>query len=123
MTFGFLARAVRLAAMIAFVSLALPLQQAAAQCGGTQLCSAGTGDCTVSAPCTITLPATGLTIDLGSRRLVITRPLTVNGPAGAGLTVKAGDFLLDGTDIVLPGSDRDAEWRRPCREADEPEHV
>ena len=43
---------------------------AAAQCGGTQLCAPGAGDCTVNAACTITLPSGGLTIDLGSRRLV-----------------------------------------------------
>ena len=77
---------------------------AAAQCGGTQLCAAGAGDCTVNAACTITLPSGGLTIDLGSRRLVVTRTLTVNGPAGGSLVIKAGDVLIDGGTIILPGA-------------------
>src|SRR5262249_59482099 len=55
---------------------------ALAQCGGTQLCAAGPGDCTVAANCTITLPAAALTIDLGARKLVITKTLTVTGPGG-----------------------------------------
>ena len=59
-----------LAAMGLLVAMA---GSAAAQCGGTQLCAAGAGDCAVNAPCTITLPPGGLTIDLGSRRLVVTR--------------------------------------------------
>ena len=78
---------------------------ARAQCGGTRLCAPGTGDCTVAASCTITVPAGGLVIDLGARRLVITKTLTVAGPAGAGLTITAGNVLIDGGTIVAPGSD------------------
>src|SRR5262249_55089070 len=79
---------------------------ALAQCGGTQLCAAGPGDCTVAANCTITLPAAGLTIDLGARKLVITKTLTVTGPGGASLTINAASLLLDGANggtIVAPG--------------------
>jgi hypothetical protein len=62
---------------------------ALAQCGGTQLCAPGAGDCTVSADCTITVPAAGLSIDLGARKLVITKILTISGPMSAGLFVHA----------------------------------
>lgn len=74
-----------------------------AQCGGTQLCAPGAGDCTVAADCTLTLPAGGLAIDLGARRLVITRTLRVMGPGGAGLTIRAGDLLIDRGTVILPG--------------------
>ncbi len=77
--------------------------QAAAQCGGTQLCGPGVGDCSVAADCTLTLPAGGLSIDLGARRLVITKILRVNGPPGASLTIRAGDLLIDGGTVILPG--------------------
>src|SRR5262249_9234113 len=70
---------------------------AGAQCGGTQLCAAGAGDCTVSTACTITVPAGGLTIDLGSRKLVLTKTLTVQGSDP--LTINAGSVLVDGGSI------------------------
>src|SRR5262249_61754519 len=79
-----------------------------AQCGGSQLCAPGAGDCVVSANCTITIPDAGLTIDLGSRKLVVLKTLTIAGPAGASLTINAGSFLLDGSNggtIIAPGAD------------------
>ena len=75
---------------------------AAAQCGGTQLCAAGAGDCTIAASCTITVPAGGLTIDLGARKLVLSKTLTVQGADV--LTINAGSVLVDGGSIVAPGS-------------------
>ena len=64
-------RARGLTTVLAAVALLVAMAgSAAAQCGGTQLCAPGAGDCTVNAACTITLPSGGLTIDLGSRRLV-----------------------------------------------------
>src|SRR5262249_56713678 len=81
---------------------------AAAQCGvgsPPQLCAAGAGDCAITAAdCTITLPAGGLVINLGARRLVLTKNLKVNGPPGASLTVNAGDVLMTGGSIVAPGA-------------------
>src|SRR4029453_12117114 len=75
----------------------------AAQCGGSQLCGP-TGDCTISADCTITVPPGGLPpINLGSRRLVLTKNLEITGPAGAGLTIIAGDVLLNGGSITALG--------------------
>jgi hypothetical protein len=76
---------------------------AQAQCGGTQLCAPGAGDCTIASTCTITVPAAGLTIDLGARKLVLTKTLTVQG-AGP-LTINAGSVLVDGGSIIAPGSD------------------
>jgi hypothetical protein len=76
---------------------------AQAQCGGTQLCAPGFGDCTIASSCTITVPAAGLTIDLGARKLVLTKTLTVQG-AGP-LTINAGSVLVDGGSIIAPGSD------------------
>jgi len=74
-----------------------------AQCGGTQLCAAGVGDCTIASSCTITVPAGGLTIDLGARKLVLSKTLTVQG---IGLfTINAGSVLVDGGSIVAPGQD------------------
>ena len=74
---------------------------AAAQCGGTQLCAAGAGDCTIASSCTITVPAGGLTIDLGARKLVLSKTLTVQG---IGLfTINAGSVLVDGGSIIVPG--------------------
>ena len=76
---------------------------AAAQCGGTQLCAAGAGDCTIASSCTITVPAGGLTIDLGARKLVLSKTLTVQG---IGLfTINAGSVLVDGGSIIAPGQD------------------
>ena len=76
---------------------------AAAQCGGTQLCAAGVGDCTIASSCTITVPAGGLTIDLGARKLVLSKTLTVQG---IGLfTINAGSVLVDGGSIIAPGQD------------------
>jgi cysteine-rich repeat protein len=77
---------------------------ARAQCGGTQLCAPGAGDCTIAANCTITVPAAGLNIDLGTRRLVLTKTLTISGPASAGLFINAGNVLIDGGTIVAPGA-------------------
>jgi hypothetical protein len=76
---------------------------AQAQCGGTQLCAPGLGDCTIASSCTITVPATGLTIDLGARKLVLTKTLTVQGAEP--LTINAGSVLVDGGSIIAPGSD------------------
>src|SRR5262245_59355533 len=78
---------------------------AAAQCGGASLCAPGAGDCTISADCTITVPAGGLTIDLGNRRLVLTSNLKIAGPAGAGLTINAHGVLLSGGSITAFGAD------------------
>ncbi|HKA29714.1 MAG TPA: hypothetical protein VKH82_10080 [Candidatus Binatia bacterium] len=75
---------------------------AGAQCGGTQLCAAGAGDCTIASSCTITVPAGGLTIDLGARKLVLTKTLTVQGAAV--LTINAGSLLVDGGSIIAPGA-------------------
>lgn len=75
-----------------------------AQCGGTQLCGPGTGDCVIAADCTINLPAAGLVIDLGARRLVIRRNLRILGPAGAQLAVFAGALDTDGGSLVAPGA-------------------
>ena len=77
---------------------------ARAQCGGTQLCAPGAGDCTIAADCTLTVPAAGLNIDLGTRRLVLTKTLTISGPASAGLFINAGNVLIDGGTIVAPGA-------------------
>src|SRR5262245_61990682 len=73
-----------------------------AQCGGTQLCAAGAGDCTIATSCTITVPAGGLTIDLGARKLVLTKTLTVQGSDV--LTINAGSVLVDGGSIIAPGA-------------------
>jgi hypothetical protein len=75
---------------------------AGAQCGGTQLCAAGAGDCTIASSCTITVPAGGLTIDLGARKLVLTKTLTVQGSDV--LTINAGSVLVDGGSIIAPGA-------------------
>jgi hypothetical protein len=74
---------------------------AAAQCGGTQLCAAGAGDCTIASSCTIIVPDAGLTIDLGARKLVLSKTLTVQG-IGL-LTINAGSVLVDGGSIIDPG--------------------
>src|SRR5262249_44109139 len=90
----------------AVLGLLLPLlawsSPARAQCGGTQLCAAGAGDCRVDASCTITVPTGGLQIALGARRLVITKPLTVQGADP--LIITAGEVLIDGGAIVAPGA-------------------
>src|SRR5262245_27956635 len=75
---------------------------AGAQCGGTQVCAAGAGDCTIASSCTITVPAGGLTIDLGARKLVLTKTLTVQGSDV--LTINAGSVLVDGGSIIAPGA-------------------
>src|SRR5262249_9525368 len=101
-------RAVRLRAalvlgLLGSVAWSVP---ARAQCGGTQLCAAGLGDCTVAANCTITVPAAGLTADLGARKLAITKTLTVSGPGVSNLTITAGSRLLGGAagdTIAFPG--------------------
>src|SRR5262245_38085032 len=89
----------------AVLGLLLPLlmwsSPARAQCGGTQLCAAGAGDCLVNTACTITVPAGGLQIALGARRLVITSTLTVQGADL--LEITAGEVLIDGGSIVAPG--------------------
>jgi hypothetical protein len=74
---------------------------ARAQCGGTQLCAPG-GDCIIASSCTITIPAGGLTIDLGARKLVLSKTLTVQG-VGL-LTINAGSVLVDGGSIIAPGT-------------------
>src|SRR5262245_6626132 len=73
-----------------------------AQCGGTQLCAAGAGDCTIASSCTITVSGGGLTIDLGARKLVLTKTLTVQGADV--LTINAGSVLVDGGSIIAPGA-------------------
>ena len=50
------------------------------------------------------MPAAGLNIDLGARRLVLTKTLTISGPASAGLFINAGNVLIDGGTIVAPGA-------------------
>ncbi len=95
-------RAALVVALLGSIGWSVP---AFAQCGGTQLCAPGAGDCRISADCTITIPDAGLTIDLGARKLVITKTLTVAGPAGASLAINAGSFLLDGGTIAAPGAD------------------
>src|SRR5262245_57851350 len=91
--------------LAAVLGLLVPLiawsSPAYAQCGGTQLCAPGPGDCRVDASCTITAPAGGL-IALGARRLVITKTLTVQGVDP--LTITAGEVLIDGGSIVAPGA-------------------
>src|SRR5262249_14353969 len=77
---------------------------AAAQCGGAQLCGPGSGDCTVGADCTITVPPGGLVVDLGPRRFVLTRNLMVSGAPNDGLTIMAHDVLLNGGSITAPGA-------------------
>src|SRR5262249_50975436 len=62
----------------------------------------GAGDCTVSADCTITVPAGGLLIDLGNRRMVLTANLKIAGPPGAGLTITTRDVLLNGGALPAP---------------------
>jgi hypothetical protein len=94
----------RVALVVALLGSTLWSAPARAQCGGTQLCAPGAGDCTVSADCTITVPAAGLNIDLGARRLVITKTLTISGPMSADLFVHAGNVLIDGGTIVAPGA-------------------
>ena len=98
-------RAALIVALLGSIGWSMP---AFAQCGGSQLCAPGAGDCVVSANCTITIPDAGLTIDLGSRKLVVLKTLTIAGPAGASLTINAGSFLLDGSNggtIIAPGAD------------------
>src|SRR5262249_12766810 len=75
-----------------------------AQCGGTQLCAANADPCTVGTACTITVPAGGLTIDLGARALQITKTPTVQSSGGDLLTINAGSVLVDGGSILAPGS-------------------
>src|SRR5262249_59083648 len=81
---------------------------AAAQCGvgsPPQLCAAGAGDCAItSADCTITLPAGGLVINLGARRLVLTKNLKVNGPPGPSLTLNAGAGPMTRASLVAPAA-------------------
>ena len=99
-------RAALVVALLGSIGWSVP---AFAQCGGggNQLCAPNADPCTVSADCTITVPDTGLSIDLGNRRFVLTKNLTVAGPAGAGLTINAVSFLLtvNGGSITLPGAD------------------
>src|SRR5262249_19992234 len=99
---------VRVALVVVLLGSIAWSMPAFAQCGGSQLCAPGAGDCVVSANCTITIPDAGLTIDLGSRKLVVLKTLTIAGPAGASLTINAGSFLLDGSNggtIIAPGAD------------------
>ena len=96
-------RAALVVALLGSIGWSMPVF---AQCGGSQLCAQGADPCTVNADCTITVPNTGvLQIDLGNRKLVITKTLTVAGSAGASLIINAGSFLLDGGTIVAPGDD------------------
>ena len=95
---------VRLALIVILLGSITWSAPARAQCGGTQLCAPGAGDCTIAANCTITVPAAGLNIDLGARRLVLTKTLTISGPASAGLFINAGNVLIDGGTIVAPGA-------------------
>src|SRR5262249_48481385 len=100
-------RAALIVALLGSIGWSMP---AFAQCGGNppQLCAPGAGDCVISANCTITIPDAGATIELGSRKLVIMKPLTIAGPAGASLTINAGSLLLDGSNggsIVALGAD------------------
>jgi cysteine-rich repeat protein len=101
---GLVSRAIGLCAALAVTLVLAGASPAAAQCGGTQLCAAGAGDCTISANCTITLPAPGLNIDLGARRLVINKDLTISGPENAGLTVSAGEVVINGGTMSAPGA-------------------
>ena len=95
---------VRLALIVILLGSITWSAPARAQCGGTQLCNPGAGDCTIAADCTLTVPAAGLNIDLGTRRLVLTKTLTISGPASAGLFINAGNVLIDGGTIVAPGA-------------------
>src|SRR5262249_19046697 len=96
-------RALIVVALLAGVGWSAP---ALAQCGGTQLCAPGAGDCTVAADCTITVPAAGLTIDLGARKLVITKMLTFAGGESSNVVINAGSFLLDGGTILSGGANQ-----------------
>ncbi len=97
-------RAIGMGAALTVLLAFSSARSAQAQCGGGQLCAPGAGDCTVGLDCTITVPAGGLVIDLGARRLVLTKNLKISGPAGAGLTVLAGDVLLNGGSITAAGA-------------------
>ncbi len=62
--------------------------------------------CTIAADCTITVPAAGLQIDLGSRKLVITKMLTFVGGESSNVVINAGSFLLNGGTILSAGADQ-----------------
>jgi hypothetical protein len=96
-------RALMVVALLAGVGWSAP---ALAQCGGTQLCAPGAGDCTIAADCTITVPPAGLQIDLGSRKLVITKMLTFAGGEVSNVVINAGSFLLDGGTILSAGANQ-----------------
>src|SRR5262245_17319977 len=74
-------RAIGRCVTLTVLLVAAAARPAAAQCGGAQLCGPGSGDCTVAADCTITVPPGGRVIDLGPRRFVLTRNLKVSGAA------------------------------------------
>src|SRR5262249_55954844 len=103
MSFGLASRAIGRCVTLAMLVAIAAASPAAAQCGAQSLCAPGAGDCTVSADCTITVPAGGLAIDLGARRMVLTANLKIAGPPGVGLTVNARDVLLNGGSITAPG--------------------
>ena len=96
-------RTLMVVALLAGVGWSAP---AFAQCGGTQLCAPGAGDCTIAADCTITVPAAGLQIDLGSRKLVITKMLTFVGGESSSVVINAGSFLLNGGTILSAGANQ-----------------
>src|SRR5262245_27177990 len=96
--------AVALLALAGATSTAL-----AAPCAGTgtQLCTDGTGDCTISDDCSV---QSGLTLDLQGRRLVVAASKTLSIAGQGMLTLKANGIVLQaGAKILTPGDNTGAQ--------------
>jgi hypothetical protein len=102
-----LARAMLAVALLALTGATSTAFAAPCAGTGTQLCTDGAGDCTISDDCTV---QSGLTLDLQGRRLVVAASKTLTIADAGQLTVKANGIVLQaGAKIVAPGDNTGAQ--------------
>jgi hypothetical protein len=102
-----LARATLAIALLALTGATSTALAAPCAGTGTQLCTGGAGDCTISDDCTV---QSGLTLDLQDRRLVVTASKTLTIADAGQLTLKANGIVLQaGAKIVAPGDNTGAQ--------------